>query len=193
MPEGELSDDLILAALERAELHGGRDEPGVLYASVVAHLGLKMGPKTGWWMRPRFRAVEAAGLVRSWKRLGMIFYTATPKGRKLLNTARRSGALGVLPESPQHRVWRESRESAAESIGGFRGELRALLDEASSLLADEGTASEPWFVLGVDLQRACSRLAAATHCLHEWAEPDEASADVDDHPRRGRRNMRLWS
>jgi len=192
MPEGEFSDALILAALERAELHHSREETGAFYPAIVAHLGLRMGPGTGRRLRPRIREMEAGGLLKTSKRLGMVLYTATPRADKLLAKARRTGELVALPESPQHRVWRESRAAAGEQIGGFREGLTTLLGEAASLLTGEAPDSEEWFVLGERLQRACSRLGSATHCMLEWAEPDEAKADVDDHRRRGRRNVRLW-
>ncbi len=193
MPEGELSDAVILAALERAERHSGRDEPGVTYATVVHHLGLPMGSATGRRMRPRFRELEATGLIRNFKRHGLVIWTFTTRGRRRLGSARRAGELVMLPESPQYRVWRESRATAGERISEFREQVYLLLDDAAALLADDSADSDAWFVLGERLQRSCSQLASATHCLHEWEEPNDDSADVDAHPRRGRRNMRLWS
>jgi hypothetical protein len=187
-PEGSFPDALILAALARAELHRGRDESGAHYSSIVAHLGLTMGPSTGHKLRPRVRAMEAAGLIRSFKRHGSLAYKATPKGERVLRAA---GEV-VLPESPQHRQWREAREAATERISGFRDGLRVLLDEGATLLADEATDSEAWFTLGERFGRACKRLGSATYCLREWAEPNDASADIDESRRLGRRNPRSW-
>jgi hypothetical protein len=66
------------------------------------------------------------------------------------------------------------------------------------------------FEMGARLHDACWRLASATHCLHEWTEPGEWCADVDDYRepgdekadaderrrrqarRAGRRNARNW-
>jgi hypothetical protein len=60
------------------------------------------------------------------------------------------------------------------------------------------------------LQRVCRRLGSASHCLHEWAEPEDERADIDDHQeptdkklapdererrqtrRPGRRDIRRW-
>lgn len=192
MPEGPLSDALILAALERAEQHSRRDEPGVLYATVVDHLGLKMGSGTGRRMRPRFRELEASSLMRSFKRHGSVVYTFTEKGRKRLDACRRTGVVAALPESPQHRAWREARDGSERRIGEFRAALQTLLDEAAALLVDDAAPSEAWFVLGERLQRACAWMGSATHCLREWAEPDDAQPDVDDGPRHGRPNPGLW-
>ena len=70
--------------------------------------------------------------------------------------------------------------------------------------------SDAWLELAEELQRACRRLASASHCLYEWAEPDDTRADIDTHDeagdrrlapaqrrlmrarRAGRRNIRLW-
>jgi hypothetical protein len=188
MPEGSFPDALILAALKRAELHRGRDEPGVHYSDIVAHLGLKMGPSTGHKLRPRVRAMEAEGLIAGFKRNGSGAYKATPKGERVLRAA---GEV-ALPESPQHRQWREAREAATERINSFRDGLRVLLDEGATLLTDEATDSEAWFVYGEKMGRACKRLGSATYCLRDWLEPNDASADVDESRRLGRRNPRSW-
>jgi hypothetical protein len=189
MSEGSFPDALILAALQRAELHDGHgNEPGVSYATVVAHLGLVMGSATGRRLRPRFRDMEAADLITSFKRHSIIMYTATSKGKRL----REAAGDVVLPESPQHRVWRKAHDDAAERIGGFHEELHTLLDEGASLLADENTDSEAWFVFGEALGRACRRIGSATYCLRERAEPGDIAADVDVSPRRWRRNTRSW-
>jgi hypothetical protein len=188
MSDGSFPDALILAALRRAELHAPHDEPGVPYSFVVAHLGLPMGSATGCKLRPRFRELEAAGVIAPAKRHGSVIYTATRKGRRLLGAA---GAV-ALPESPQHRRWREARARAGERIGEFRENVYLLFDEAAALLADDATDSEAWFVLGEQLSGACKRMASATYCLREWAEPGDDAPDVDDSRRRGRRNTRSW-
>lgn len=210
MPNGALSDGLILAALERAERHRHRggsrslypsvaerhslgDAPGVVYSALVAHLGLRMGSGAGRRVRPRIRELEAAGLVRASKRRGAVVYTLSPLGWKRLVAARRAGEVGALPESPQHRAWREARRESEERIEEFRDAVWVSLDETAGLLAHQDPPSEAWFVLGEHLQRACGQLGSATHCLREWNEPDDSSTDVDDGPRRGRRNHRLWS
>jgi hypothetical protein len=188
MPEGSFPDVLILAALKRAELHRGRDAPGAHYSSIVAHLGLKMGSSTGHKLRPRIRAMEAAGLIVGFKRYGSGAYKATPKGERVLRAA---GEV-ALPESPQHRQWRAAQAAATERISDFRDDLRAILDESAVMLADEATDSEPWFTLGERFGRACKRLASATYCLREWGEPNDASPDIDESRRLGRRNPRSW-
>lgn len=169
MPEGSLSDALILAALERAQRHARRTTPGargVGYVEVVPHLGLPKSAAVGRRLRPRFKELEAAGLIAGVKSHGSVKYTTTRKGRQLLAAAEPI----TLPESPQHRRWREAHETATERISD----------------------SEAWFTLSEKLERACSRLASATHCLHEWAEPDDATADIDKSRRWKRRDVTLW-
>jgi len=132
---GELTDALILAAMERAQRHARHKDAGVSYGAVVAHLGMPMGSATGRRLRPRFREIEAAGLIAPAKRHGVIVYTTTRKGAKLL----RDAEPVQLPESPQHRQWREARAAATERVGGFRDDLRALLERGAALVADDAT------------------------------------------------------
>ena len=83
--------------------------------------------------------------------------------------------------------------------------------EAAELLARYPRAeSDAWLELGPRLGRSCRLIGSATHCLHEWPEPGDGRADIDDHSgpgderlteaecarrrslRRGRRNTTLW-
>jgi len=189
VPGHDLTDALVLAALDRALRHDARGRTDVVYGVLVQNLGLPMGSATGRRLRPRLRDLEANGLVATAKRHGVVVYGLTTKGRRRLK------AVGdvALPESPQHRAWREARDAATASITGFREDARRLLGDGEALLADKGAASEEWFVLGERLGKACARLGSATHCLHEWAEPSEAAPDVDEGGRRGRRNVALWT
>jgi hypothetical protein len=119
--------------------------------------------------------------------------------------------LAALPESPQHRAWQNARTAAAQEIGRFRESARERLERAARLLeAEPPPRSDAWLELAEELQRACRRVASATYCLYEWAEPDDDRADVDAHTdpdddaldaderarrrarRAGRRNVRLW-
>jgi hypothetical protein len=151
MPEDALSDALILAAIERAERHFPRRERGALYGSVVVHLGLPRHSGTGRRLRPRFRELEAAGLIECFRQYKCVLWTLTLKGQKRL------GAAGpvALPEAPQHRIWRESREAASERMGEFRAELRDALRDARALLGNREAPSDAWFELG----SACSARA----------------------------------
>ena len=86
-----------------------------------------------------------------------------------------------LPESPQHRKWRHSHETAAEPIEGYHEELRTLLGEADTLLAaGTRTHSDLWFCLAKRLPGPATNTGAAIYCLAE-SEPDDAQPDTDDY------------
>jgi hypothetical protein len=96
-----------------------------------------------------------------------------------------------LPESPQHRHWREARAAATQRIRGFRTALRRALVEAIVLLARNEADSHAWSQIGERLTRECSRLSSATYCLHEWVEPSDDTADTDAR-NHWRRNTGAW-
>jgi DNA-binding PadR family transcriptional regulator len=190
---GVLSHPLILAALERAERHHPSEhaEPrkrGIGYWYIVGHLGLRMGSGTGRRLRPRLQELEADGLVSVGRRNKVVVYSLTRKGRRKLSEV---GTV-ELPESPQHRAWREAKAAATERIQGFREDFQALLRDGAILLADDSTDSEAWYALADRMESACARLGSATHCLREWMEPSDDARDVDDRHYAGRRNPRYW-
>jgi hypothetical protein len=79
---------------------------------------------------------------------------------------------------------------AAEEMDRFRRNLRKTLDVAARLLdAGRPVHSDAWFDLAEQLCREAWRMGSATHCLYEWAEPDDARPDIDD--RRGPGNEAL--
>jgi DNA-binding PadR family transcriptional regulator len=182
---------LILAALERAELHTPRAEPGVMYSVIVDHLGLRMGSATGRVLVPRLAALEEADLVTGRKQHSVIKWQLTRKGREELGAARGAGSVGELPESPQHRHWREAHAAATQRIGGFRASLRRSLIEAIALLARSEADAAAWSQAGERLAQECSRLSSATYCLQEWAEPSDDAADTDDR-NKWRRSTSKW-
>lgn len=86
-----------------------------------------------------------------------------------------------MPESPQHRAWREAHAAAETQIGQFRDQVAGALADASRLLtADPPAGSDAWFDTGGLLRHACRRLGSATYCLHEWAEPSDEQPHFDD-------------
>jgi ribosome-binding protein aMBF1 (putative translation factor) len=121
-------------------------------------------------------------------------WVLTSRGRRRLSRARRAGTVPKLPESPQHRAWREARGLAEQRIVSFWMELLDRVEHVQELLdvpppgppvldapdAVPGPASDEWLEVGEQLQRACRRLASASYCLWEWREPDDARADIDD-------------
>jgi hypothetical protein len=128
------SDELLLAAIERAERHHGRDDQGVLLATLKEHLGLSRDGWTTRRLRPQLEELQTAGHMVRYRQHGCIVWGLTSDGRKRLEAARKAGVIGTLPESPQHRTWRKARTAATVRISQFRDELREALDDAISLL-----------------------------------------------------------
>ncbi len=204
-------DPLVLAAIDRAERHNPARPPGVPVWRVYDHLSIAKRTELARHVRAQLDALEAADSIVRSRRQGVQTWALTSTGRRRLTRARRAGHLPALPESPQHRAWRDARTVATQEIDGFLVSVREGLDEAMLLLdADPAAASDVWFELGERLHRDCRRVGAATHCLHEWSEPDDARADIDDRHdaaderfdpderakrrarRTGRRNVGLW-
>ncbi|MCW3018989.1 MAG: hypothetical protein JWN10_1297 [Solirubrobacterales bacterium] len=203
-----VSDDLVLAAVARAERHRERESEGVMMSDIAEHLGFVHGSWTTRRLRPQIEAFIAAGLLVRSRRHGVMVWGLTSSGRR---RAARTGESVVLPESPQHRVWLHARTLAAERIDGLGEQMRGVLREATGALGAEGVRSDAWFALAERLQSASWQLGSATYCLSEWPEPDDASADVDDrkepsdgqidpeelggvrYRRGGRRNVWKWT
>jgi hypothetical protein len=203
-----VSDELVLAAVERAERHREREGEGVMMSDIAEHLGFVHGSWTTRRMRPQIEAFIAAGLLVRSRRHGVVVWGLTSSGRRRVA---REGESVVLPESPQHRVWRHARTLAAERIDGLREQVRGVLEDATGVLDADGVRSDAWFALAERLQSACWQLGSTTYCLSEWAEPDDARADVDDrrepgdedvdpeelgavrYRRSGRRNVWKWA
>jgi hypothetical protein len=203
-----VSDELVLAAVGRAERHRERAGEGVMMSDIAEHLGFGHGSWTTRRLRPQIEAFIAAGLLVRSRRHGVVVWALTSSGRRRVEQA--SGAV-VLPESPQHRVWRHGRALAAERIDGVCKQASGVLDEAMDALDSDGVRSDAWFALAERLQSACWQFGSMTYCLSEWPEPDDDSADVDDrsepgdeevnpeqlggvrYRRGGRRNVWKWA
>jgi hypothetical protein len=175
-----VSDALVLAAVERAERHREREGEGVMMSDIAEHLGFVHGSWTSRRLRPQLDALIAERLLARSRRHGVQVWELTDDGRGRLDRMRRAGEAGELPESPQHRVWRHARATVGKRIDGFRAQARDALEDAAMLLDAEGAPSDAWFGVAERLQAACWRVGSATHCLHEWREPDDARPDVDD-------------
>jgi hypothetical protein len=203
-----VSDELVLAAVERAERHREREGEGVMMSDIAEHLGFVHGSWTTRRLRPQIDAFIAAGLLVRSRRHGVVVWGLTSSGRSRVEQA--SGSV-VLPESPQHRVWRHARALAAERIDAVSEQASGVLGEAMDALDSEGVRSDVWFALAERLRSACWQLGSVIYCLSEWAEPDDDSADVDDrsepgdeqidpedlgevrYRRGGRRNVWKWA
>ena len=204
-------DELVLAAIERAARHQPHHRPAVPVWAILEHLALRARSAPARHVRARLQALHAAGSLECVRRHGVTTWALTSCGRRRVRRAASAGELPPLPESPQHRAWRNARMAAAQELERFRELLRERVERAAALLdAEPAPHSDAWLELGDELQRACRRLASASHCLHEWAEPDDSRADIDAHlepadrrltpaqrkltraRRAGRRNILLW-
>jgi hypothetical protein len=205
------SDELILSALARAALHQPHDGPAAPMWAIVEHLALSRRSAAARHVSARLAAMEASGSLERTRRYGLTTWALTRAGKRRLRLARRGAGIPQLPESPQHRAWRQARAAAGQEMERFRESLGERLHRAALLLdAEPWPHSDAWLELGEELQRACRRLASASYCLYEWAEPDDSHADIDSHiepsdegleegerarrraRRAGRRNVRLW-
>jgi hypothetical protein len=175
-----VSDGIVLAAVERAERHREREREGVMLSDIAEHLGFVHGSWTTRRLRPQLDALIAKGSLARSRRHGVVVWALTEAGRGQLKRMRRTGEVEELPEAPQHCAWRHARATAGERIDGFRTEAREALEDAAMLLDAEDTHSDAWFGVAERLQASCWRVGSATHCLHEWREPDDGRPDVDD-------------
>jgi hypothetical protein len=192
-PYTPVTDGLVLAALERAELHEREDE--VLTYVLSEHLGFEPIPSTNRLLFPRLEGLRRAGLLTTAERRGEPFWSLTSVGRERLANDREAGDGGELPESPQHRAWRHARVKAAVRIEEFRRAQVEAAEEADRLINQYRPAmSAEWFELSERLRWAAWRLASAIYCLNEWVEPDDDSPDVDENPgpSPGRRTTSAW-
>jgi hypothetical protein len=195
-PEGWPSDDLVLAAIDRASRHRSANDPGETLPQIKRHLDLPHHSGTTRRLRPKLDALQDAGLIKTFRLHSRGLWLLTGAGQQRLDALRHDGKLDELPESPQHKHWREARSLASERITEFREDLRGLLAEATSLLDDSPQAnSVVWYEIGTSLQRATARLSSAIYCLSEWDEPDDAHADIDEHPygQGNRRHPGSWN
>jgi hypothetical protein len=175
------ADVRLLAVIDRAVRHSRARRSHVIGGAIAS--GLAVNPRSGEWRRVRgqLRILEAAGSVEQTRQLGMAMWGVTAAGRRRLRRALRAGTVPELPESPQHRAWREARAAAAQEIDPFRQSLRAVVQDATRLLrADSPAHSDEWFALAEHFRRSAWQVGSASHCLYEWTEPDDERADMDD-------------
>jgi hypothetical protein len=208
----EMPDLLVVAAIERAERHSTPGRVGIPVWAILEHLDLPRRSALARHVRTRLTELESTGVLTQARRHSVPAWTLTPTGRGRLTRARRAGTLLELPESPQHRAWGTARTLAEHEIERFHAAVETDAEALSEFLApkDTTTLSDVWLVMGERLYKSLRRLGSATYCLNEWAEPDDAHADIDDGTspadsvlntaarrraiarRAGRRNARLW-
>jgi hypothetical protein len=206
-------DEVLLAATRRAALHDPRGRGRTPIWTLLEHLDIPRRTAQGRAVRARLLALERRGWLEQRSARGVPTWALTASGTRHLTRAERAGGKIVLPESPQHRAWRQARMLAAEEIERFAERLRDSSAETARLAQGDRLAEVPsdrWLELGARLARDARLLASARHCLSEWPEPDESCADIDTlsspgdeqlgHDRlralrllrAGRRNTLLW-
>jgi hypothetical protein len=202
---------LVLAAVDRAQRHRGAAGAAVSVRCVLDHLSLRPRSAGARSVRGALGVLVESGALARARAHGVEVFALTPAGLRRLQRERSAGTVGELPESPQHRAWRNARTSAALEIARFRCSLAQALADGARLLEADPPHSDEWLALGERLLAAARRVGSAYHCLHEWPEPDDARAEVDEGSepgddllepaerarvralRAGRRNIRLWS
>lgn len=203
-------DLLVLAAIDRAERHDPAQRRGVPVWSVYEHLAVARRSGQARRIKAQIDALEGAGCVERLRRHGVATWAPTNTGRRRLTRARAAGEVPALPESPQHRRWREARTLAEQEIGGFREQLETDAQALAEFLRPAGPElSDVWFAMAERLSSSLWLLGSASYCLYEWAEPDDARPDIDEgasgpheglddderarrQRRTGRRNLQLW-
>jgi hypothetical protein len=210
-PAEQVEETQVLAALDRAVRHHERGAPAAPSWAILEHLAIPRRSGKARLVRAALRALDDTGQIEVSHPHGVEAWALTGTGRRRLRRAQRAGRLAPLPESPQHRRWRSAQTLAGKELERFTRGLREQLERELALL-DEGepASSDTWFELAEALRHECRLVGSATHCLREWQEPDERTADIDSRLepgeetldlnarerrralRMGRRNVALW-
>ena len=136
-PADVISDVLVLAAMERAERHRARGHSDIPIWTILEHLDIPRRSAIARRVRSQIGALELAGSLTRSRRHGVQVWALTPIGRRRLQRSLRAGTVAQLPESPQHRAWRNARTAGAQELDRFRASLREALDEGARLLSAE--------------------------------------------------------
>jgi hypothetical protein len=187
-----VSENLVLAACERAQRHETARGAAVTLRRIGIHLGFAASAYTTRHLGPLVRGLERAGALERSPAYGGERWGLTTAGRRRLDRARRAGEQLALAEAPQHREWRQKHTTAVEGIERYRERMREALREAVELLEDERSDSEAWRAMAKRLHARAQLLSSAIYCAREWAEPDDAHRDVDDKRTIDDRRRLLW-
>ncbi|MBS1885984.1 MAG: hypothetical protein JSU06_02250 [Actinobacteria bacterium] len=163
-PSGPVSDDAVLAAVARAE-RIERRHTGV--RQIAEHLGWRYSGRATSRLRPPLARLVDSGLLDSAevprRKIRSKEWKTTEAGRRHL------AAVGPidLPESPQHRRWRQDRDVALWARDAVRAEALMVVDQAYDLLRDP-PASGP--LTEGERLRLTRRFEAAmkAHTLARW-------------------------
>jgi DNA-binding MarR family transcriptional regulator len=179
---GPVSELEVLAALARAELHATRWKP---YPSDIAnHLGWRWSGVAARGLYPHLERLASAGQLApvepSPRKRSHQQWRVTAAGRRRLASA---GPIH-LPESPQHRRWRQDRDVAAWALDAVRSQAWDVIEEVSDLLSgpegDLPTLGDD-FVKGLTrrFEKSFRATGLALRMYEQWAEPSDLAADDD--------------
>jgi hypothetical protein len=179
-PSGPVSEIEVLAALAQAELHATSWKP---YLSDVAHhLGWRFSGQASRRLRPHLERLTSAGLVTTEgpppHKPHAQRWATTPAGRRRLTSA---GPI-YLPESPQHRRWRQDRDVAAWALAAVREDAWVVVEEVYELHSGRKeklpTLSDD-FVYGLvrRFEKAFGATGLALRMCKQWPEPSDLAAD----------------
>ncbi len=188
-PYTSLSEGLILAAVERAACHERSDEVSVFV--VVDHLGFEPTRGSVGLLRLRLEPLHDSGWLTRTQRDERENWGLTASGREQLAKCREGGAVGDLPESPQHCVWSQAQVKAVLRIEEFRREMGELWEETDCLLTQwEPVLSEKWFSLSERFRMGAggwAQLATAWRSGSSPTTPSRTLTKTPDRPRGGAR------
>jgi DNA-binding PadR family transcriptional regulator len=147
---------------------------------IANHLGWRYSGAATLRLRPLLERLVAADLLTTKEPPGhkkrSQKWTITPAGRRRLPSA----DPVYLPESPQHRRWRQHRDVAAWAVEGVRADAARAMNEAYDLFTDK--RADP--LRGADIYRVMRRFetamkafAMAIRMSDEWPEPSDECAD----------------
>lgn len=176
------SDDLVLAATDRAYRHDYGERASVALMAIADHLAMEWNPITSRRLRPIVDRLTQRGLLERARHHGRDGWTPTEAGSRQLVGALARGVGDDLPESPQHRQWRIAREHAAARLEGLCSELGELLAEVGAMLSAELASSTEWLTRAKALHDLAGGIGVAVYCLHERPEPSDDKPDHDDTP-----------
>ncbi len=159
-----VSENLVLAACERAQRHDTARGAPVTLSRIAEHLGFARGAYTTRQLGPLVGALERAGALERSRAYGAERWGLTTAGRRRLRRTRAAGKQLALAEAPQHREWRQKHTTAAEGIEDYRERMREALQEAVELLEDERSDSGAWRAMAKRLHARAQLLSSAIYC-----------------------------
>jgi hypothetical protein len=185
-PSHPVSDERLLLAIGRTADHQPPDKPRFFRSAIAAHLGFVHNGATTLRLRPQLEAFKEAGYLEFTSKRGHPFVRLTAKGRRRIIALRRRGGVPPLPESPQHRRWREATNLATDQFEVVLADLKRDLAEASAIpdalapdIVEGRFTSDRLLWLGSRLNLRFRLLSTAVFCIFEWDEPTDDAYDLE--------------